>query len=112
MRVWRSISASATGWSRDLGSQNAMILRNHGLLVGGPTASQTWNWIYFLERACEAQIKALSGGVKLVLPPEEVRRHTERQANHAGPDGHALHQELAWAASLRLIENAEPDYRS
>jgi len=56
----------------DLGSQNAMILRNHGLLVGGPTAAQTFNWIYFLERACQAQIAALTGGLALVYPPEEV----------------------------------------
>jgi ribulose-5-phosphate 4-epimerase/fuculose-1-phosphate aldolase len=94
---------------RDLGSQNAMILRNHGLLVGGPTASQTFNWIYFLERACQAQIAALAGGRKLVLPPEEVRVSTEKQAN---PDGFSHHQELAWEACLRLIESDPTDYRT
>jgi len=94
---------------RDLGSQNAMILRNHGLLVGGPTAAQTFNWIYFLERACQAQIAALAGGLPLVYPPEEVRLLTEKQAN---PEGYSHHQELAWQASLRLIENDAIDYRS
>ena len=93
----------------DLGSQNAMILRNHGLLVGGPTAAQTFNWIYFLERACQAQIAALAGGLPLVYPPEEVRLLTEKQAN---PEGYSHHQELAWQASLRLIENDAIDYRS
>jgi ribulose-5-phosphate 4-epimerase/fuculose-1-phosphate aldolase len=94
---------------RDLGPHNAMILRNHGVLVGGPTAAQTFNWVYFLERACQAQIAALAGGVPLVYPPEEVRRRTEKQAN---PDGYSHHQELAWEASLRLIEKDPPDYRS
>jgi ribulose-5-phosphate 4-epimerase/fuculose-1-phosphate aldolase len=94
---------------RDLGSHNAMILRNHGLLVAGPTASQTFNWIYFLERACQAQVAALAGGVKLVYPPEDVRLRTEHQAN---PEGFSLHQELAWAACLRLIERDRPDYRA
>jgi ribulose-5-phosphate 4-epimerase/fuculose-1-phosphate aldolase len=94
---------------RDLGSQNAMILRNHGLLVGGPTAAQTFNWIYFLERACQAQIAALAGGLPLVYPPEGVRLLTEKQAN---PEGYSHHQELAWQASLRLIENDAIDYRS
>jgi ribulose-5-phosphate 4-epimerase/fuculose-1-phosphate aldolase len=93
----------------DLGSQNAMILRNHGLLVGGPTAAQTFNWIYFLERACQAQIAALAGGLPLVYPPEEVRLLTEKQAN---PEGYSHHEELAWQASLRLIENDATDYRS
>jgi ribulose-5-phosphate 4-epimerase/fuculose-1-phosphate aldolase len=93
----------------DLGKQNALILRNHGLLVGGPTASQTFNWIYFLERACQAQIAALAGGSELVYPPEEVRLLTEKQAN---PEGYSLHQELAWEACLRLIDNEAIDYRS
>jgi ribulose-5-phosphate 4-epimerase/fuculose-1-phosphate aldolase len=92
----------------DLGPHNAMILRNHGVLVGGPTAAQTFNWVYFLERACQAQIAALAGGVPLVYPPEEVRRRTEKQAN---PEGHSHHQELAWEACLRLIEKDPPDYR-
>lgn len=91
----------------DLGTHNAMILHNHGLLVGGPTASQTWNWTYFLERACQAQVAALSGGQELVFPPEEVRRTTERQAN---PEGPSAHQELAWAASLRIIARDPVSY--
>ena len=94
---------------RDMGPHNAMILRNHGLLVGGPTASQTFNWVYFLECACQAQISALAGGMALVYPPEEVRRLTEKQAN---PEGFSHHQELAWEACLRLIENDPKDYRS
>lgn len=93
----------------DLGEHNAMILRNHGLLVGGPSASQTWNWIYFLERACQAQIAALSGSRELVVPPEDVRRTTERQAN---PQGHSQHQELAWDACLRLISRDPIPYKS
>lgn len=95
----------------DLGNHNAMILRNHGLLVGGPTASQTWNWTYFLERACQAQIAALSGGQPLEIPAEEVRQTTQRQANP--PAGaYVEHQELAWAASLRIIAREPIPYNS
>ena len=96
---------------RDLGKQNAMILRNHGLLVAGPTVARTFNWLYFLEMACRAQISALAGGVALVLPPEAVRRTTEAQANPPG-DEPQHHEELAWAASLRLIASDPVDYRS
>jgi ribulose-5-phosphate 4-epimerase/fuculose-1-phosphate aldolase len=95
----------------DLGDHNAMILRNHGLLVGGPTASQTWNWIYFLERACQAQVAALSGGRELVIPPEDVRKTTEKQAN---PEASTFveHQELAWGACLRLISRDPIPYNT
>ncbi|MDQ6432528.1 class II aldolase/adducin family protein [Mesorhizobium sp. LHD-90] len=93
----------------DLGPHNAMILRNHGLLVGGPTASQTWNWIYFLERACQAQVAALAGNRELVFPPEEVRQTTQKQAN---PQGYSQHQELAWEACLRMIDSGAIPYRT
>ncbi|WP_338661711.1 class II aldolase/adducin family protein [Pararoseomonas sp. SCSIO 73927] len=92
----------------DLGPDNkAMILVNHGLLAGGRSIPEAWNQIYYLERACSAQIAALSGGAELVLPPEEVRLKTAAQFN--GP--HALaHAEFAWDAALSIIEGQ--DYRS
>jgi ribulose-5-phosphate 4-epimerase/fuculose-1-phosphate aldolase len=94
---------------RDLGTHNAMILRNHGLLVCGASPAQAFDQIYYLERACQAQIAAQSGGAELVLPPESVRVHTAAQFNRPKADpGY----NLAWEASLRLIENDKPDYRS
>jgi len=53
--------------ARDLGSHNAMILRNHGLLTCGPTLAHAFNLHYQLQRACEVQIAAQAGGaVRLV----------------------------------------------
>ena len=95
----------------DLGQHRAMILRNHGLLVGGRTIPEAFNNIYYLERACQAQVAALSGGAELVLPPEEVRVHTAAQFNRPG-DASLEHYEFAWAPALRLIEGDKPDYRS
>ncbi|MDA8051916.1 MAG: class II aldolase/adducin family protein [Rhodospirillales bacterium] len=94
---------------RDLGPHKAMILRNHGLLVGGRSISDTFDQIYFLERACQAQVAALAGGQELVLPPKKVRRHTASQFSDES-DSDLI--ELAWQASLRLIERDQPDYRS
>ncbi len=96
---------------RDLGEHRAMILVNHGLLVGGRTIPEAFNSIYYLERACQAQVAALSGGAELVLPPEEVRLHTAAQFNRPG-DTSLPHYELGWVSALRLIENDRPDYRS
>ena len=92
----------------DLGPHNALILRNHGLLVGGPTAARTFNWIYFLERACQAQVAALAGGAKVITPPNDICETSEKQANRS----FAPHEDLAWEACLRLIENDAVDYRS
>mgnify|MGYP000873803251 CR=1 FL=1 len=41
---------------RDLGSQDAMILRNHGLLVAGPDLATTFWLTWTLQRACEVQM--------------------------------------------------------
>lgn len=93
----------------DLGPHKAMILRNHGLLVGGGSIADAFDQIYVLERACQAQVAAQAGGAKLNFPPKKVRRHTAAQFNR-GVDNGAV--DLAWEASLRLIENDQPDYRS
>jgi ribulose-5-phosphate 4-epimerase/fuculose-1-phosphate aldolase len=37
----------------DLGTKNAMILRNHGTLTVGATVAEAFLRMYFLERACE-----------------------------------------------------------
>ncbi|MDQ2802338.1 MAG: class II aldolase/adducin family protein [Pseudomonadota bacterium] len=93
----------------DLGPHKAMILRNHGLLVGGTSIAEAFHMIYMLERACSAQIAALSGGAELVFPPEEACRHTAEQFRRHENDEHYA---MAWQAALELVENDRPDYRS
>jgi ribulose-5-phosphate 4-epimerase/fuculose-1-phosphate aldolase len=93
----------------DLGAHKAMILVNHGLLVAGETIPEAFHNIYFLERACQAQVAALAGGSELILPPEEVRRHTAAQFNQQAS---LEHYDMLWESALRLIDKDEPDYRA
>jgi hypothetical protein len=65
--------------------------------------------IYMLERACAAQVAAMSGGRQLVYPPEEVCRHTAEQFRLQESDEHYA---WMWPSALRMIENDKPDYRS
>ena len=60
----------------DLGDHEAMVLRNHGLLVVGRTIPATFNLLYRMERACEVQVMALSCNTKLVYPPQDVLEKT------------------------------------
>ena len=92
----------------DFGEHKAMILRNHGLLVGGTSIAEAFHMIYMLERACAAQIDALSGGREVILPPHEVCAHTAEQFRKQENDSHYA---LVWDAALRLIEDGKPDYR-
>lgn len=92
----------------DLGQHKAMILRNHGLLAGGRSAAEAFHEIYFLERACQAQVQALSGGKKLVFPADEVCRRTAAQFSR---DESMAIMNTAWNAALRLIDDPASDYR-
>lgn len=96
----------------DLGANQAMILRNHGLLVCGRSIPEAFLEIYFLERACQAQIAAQSGGVALTRIPEAVAQRTAAQFASGSERGAAAHAAMAWGSALRLIENDRPDYRS
>jgi ribulose-5-phosphate 4-epimerase/fuculose-1-phosphate aldolase len=93
----------------DLGEHRAMILQNHGLLVAGRTIPEAFSNIYYLERACQAQVAALAGGAELVTPPEAVRLHTAEQFNR---EGSLDHYDMMWESCLRLVEHDRPDYRS
>src|SRR4051812_4692733 len=46
-----------------LGASNAMILRNHGLLVCAPSIPQAFNLIYWLEQARRIQVQILACGM-------------------------------------------------
>lgn len=91
---------------RDLGRHNAMILRNHGLLVAGATAAWAFHEIWFLERACQIQVRALTGGQALTLPAPSVQEHTAMQFET--PESAEI-VELAWQAALELIANQQSD---
>ena len=93
----------------DLGEHKAMILRNHGLLMGGTSIPEAFLMTYMLERACAAQVAAQAGGQELVYPPEDVCRHTAEQFRSQENDEH---YSWMWQSALRLIANDRPDYRS
>ena len=64
-----------------------MILRNHGTLALGETVGEAFIKIYFLERACEAQIKALSAGAQNLNNPPQGSPELDRRAGQGRPQG-------------------------
>jgi ribulose-5-phosphate 4-epimerase/fuculose-1-phosphate aldolase len=84
----------------DMGTHKAMVLRNHGLLAAGNTVAEAFVNTYFLERACQAQVKATAAGEELVYPSAEVCERTARQFER--PTAPAYCQRV-WNAALRLL---------
>lgn len=97
----------------DLGDKSLLLLRNHGTLALGSSPGAAWLGIYQLEKACTAQIRALSGGREGVLiapkvAQEEVARLVSGQGR--GASDRASTADLAWAALLRRVEQESPGY--
>ncbi|MFT3804253.1 MAG: class II aldolase/adducin family protein [Burkholderiaceae bacterium] len=93
---------------RDLGQRDAMILRNHGLLVVGRSIAQAFNSMYWLENACKAQVDAMACNTTLQLPSDEVARKTYQLYR---PEVRRPFGEMEWPAMLRLLDRRDPSYR-
>ena len=88
----------------DLGDKHCLILRNHGLLATGATCADAWLRLFFLERACTMQIKALSGGSKLNMVPDDVIELVTDQGQMASEQGIG---NLAWPALIRKLDKID-----
>ncbi|WP_205914607.1 class II aldolase and adducin N-terminal domain-containing protein [Rhodobacter sp. SY28-1] len=57
----------------------AMVMGNHGVLVIGRTVAETFNRLYYFERAAETYIRALQTGRPLRVLPDEIAEKTARE---------------------------------
>ena len=94
----------------DIGDKGAMLLRNHGTLTVGETVGEAFIRLYFLERACQAQILALSAGEgKLNNPPQGAPEVTAQQGRMGLKMAAGA---LAWPALLRKAYRLDPTFAS
>jgi len=93
----------------DLGDKGAMLLRNHGTLAVGRNVGECFVKLYFLERACQAQVMALTAGEKVSGPPQGAAE----LAGEQGAKGLALAANLlAWPALKRKAYRLDPSFAS
>jgi ribulose-5-phosphate 4-epimerase/fuculose-1-phosphate aldolase len=91
----------------NLGDKSAMILRNHGTLAVGKNVGECFVKLYFLERACQAQVMALSAGDDLNMPPQGAPEVTAEQ----GAMGlNVAANLLAWPALKRKAYRLDPSF--
>ena len=91
----------------DLGTKGAMMLRNHGTLAVGGNVGECFVKLYFIERACEAQIMALSAGDKVSGPPQGA---AELAGEQGGVGLKMAANLLAWPALLRKAYRLDPGF--
>ena len=96
--------------ARALGSKSTLMMRNHGVLVVGESVAQAFERLYFLERAAQAQVLALSTGRPLRLIPEAVVKATAAQFKNGATVGGENRADLHFSALKRLLDRSSPDY--
>lgn len=95
----------------DLGQNDILILRNHGLLVTGATVAEAYSRMYFLDQACQAQVAMLASGRDLTYPAPGVAESiaaANRQKDENGLGNPELYE---WPAMLRLLDKMDPGFR-
>ena len=92
----------------DLGTNNFMILRNHGLLTCAPTIADAFLAMYILEAACSIQVRA-QGAQNLIQVPGEIVSTMREQADAVTRN---MGGALAWPGLLRKLDRIDPSFRN
>ncbi len=87
--------------AESLGDASVLMLRNHGVVVVGPTVGIAYTNLYLLERCCRVQWLAQNTGKPLAIIPDDRR----------GGAGDGV-KEQHFAAMRRVLDRHEPDYAS
>lgn len=93
----------------DLGSNNFMILRNHGLLTTGGSVADAFLNMFVLQKSCEVQLQAMATGQKLIRIDDSILATIQQQASTAT---RGLGGKLAWPGLLRRLDRIDPSYKN
>ncbi|WP_425099865.1 class II aldolase and adducin N-terminal domain-containing protein [Tropicibacter sp. S64] len=84
--------------------KKVMIMGNHGVMVIGDTVAETFNRLYYFERAAETYIRALQTGQPLDVLSDEVAEKTAQEI-----EDYPVPQDARFLEELRLILDEEGD---
>ncbi|MDB9317816.1 class II aldolase/adducin family protein [Nodularia spumigena] len=88
--------------SQTLGSNKAIILKNHGLLTVGHSVDEAAWWFITMERSCQAQLLAEATGKPHLIKPEYASlAHTQVGSHYLGW--------LSFQPLYEMIVRKEPD---
>ncbi len=91
----------------DLGALQCMILRNHGTLTVGGSCVDAYMAMFYLERACTMQIRALAGGAEICQPPQGSAAKAAEQSKGLF-DGTVA--PIAWPALQRKMTRQDDSF--
>lgn len=91
----------------DLGNNQFLMLRNHGLLTTGKSVADAFLAMYIFESACKIQVDAQTGGELVMIHPQILQglAAVMKQAT-AG-----MGAELVWPALIRKLNKTDTSYQ-
>ena len=87
-------------------SKKVLVMGNHGIMVVGETVAETFNTMYYFERACEIYIKTLWTGKEMAVLSDEIAAQVAVEADSMG-----IEADRHLASIRQLLDRLEPDYR-
>ncbi|GAC1631869.1 MAG: class II aldolase/adducin family protein [Nevskia sp.] len=98
---------------RDLGTNNYLMLRNHGLLTVGANPAEAFLAMYVFESCCNIQVRAQGGGAgaaaeALIEIPQTILDAGAAQLQQVTFGQGAG---LVWPALLRKLDRVDPGWR-
>lgn len=75
------------------GDADIVFLENHGVMVMGESIAEAWDDLYYLERAAQVQLKAMSSNHALKAVPHEIAQRTYEQMRAADKESAQAHLE-------------------
>lgn len=82
-----------------------MIMGNHGVLIIGDNVGDTFNRLYYFERAAETYIRALQTGQPLRVLSDEIAEKTAKELDDYPGQAEAHLSEIR-----RILDAESPDY--
>ena len=90
----------------DIQDKHLMMLRNHGTLAVGSSIASCFMRLYYLERACSIQLKAMNGNLQ--MPNQEAISMMKDTFNN--PNAWEGLAATAWPAMIRLAQRLDPNF--
>ena len=91
-----------------IGDADIVFMKHHGVMVVGGSIAEVWDDLYYLERACEVQLLAMSTGRRIVPVTAEIALATSLQMRDGNAESARLHLESV----RRQLDADEPAYRT
>jgi ribulose-5-phosphate 4-epimerase/fuculose-1-phosphate aldolase len=91
-----------------MGDADILFLKNHGVMVAGATIAEAWDDLYYLERAAEVQLRAMSANRPLKPVPHDIAQRTYEQMRAGDAESARAHL----ASGMRQLRARNIDFAS